>query len=312
MKYLLPLLLPIFLTCNKEKPSLAEFREIALPVKGDAGAVCFVDSLHGLLCGGKAWESGYILSSQDGGLSWMVDTLLLRKMEYVGFDPGGQAYACGQDMLFFRPPEESHWQLLRIDFQWLRAAHFPSRRYGATVSGEGFHSGQLRVFGPGDFWQPDTLHQIDGELESLWYADSATIVAVGAGWVIRSDDAGQSWERLHLSDDFYYSVHFPTADTGYICGHSGSLLKTVDKGRNWQTLRCSRVGGPGYRAVWFTDADKGWLVGDNGIFRCSTDGGKNWRQVADAPADVDYTDVYVRDGRGWATGKGGRLFRFRE
>lgn len=314
MKQLLPLLL-FLAACGKEQVTLTAFRALEIPVSTDLSAVWFTDSLHGTIAGGKAWESGVLLSTGDGGATWTLDTSLNRKMEHVTFDPNGQGYACGQDMLLFRPPGGKRWQMLRTDFQWLRCAHFPSGHYGAVVSGEGYHDGQLRVFGPDEFWRQDTLHEVLGELEAVWYADASTILAVGTGWVIRSADAGKSWERLRLTGDFFSSVHFPDAHTGYICGNTGDILKTTDGGKTWASLRTGGATGrhkKGFRALWFTSADRGWLVGDQGIFWQTTDGGNSWQEVADAPRDADFTDVYVRDGRGWATAKGGKMYAFVE
>lgn len=312
MKNWLPLFL-LLAACGKEQISVPRFRETALPLQTDPSAVWFTDTLHGSISGGKAWESGFVLSTQDGGDTWVVDTLLDRRMEHVTFDPEGQGYVCGQDIMLYRPPGSAAWAVQRIDFQWLRCAHFPSRHYGAVVSGEGYHLGQLRVFGPELFWQSDTLHQFQGEMETVWFADSLTILAAGAGWVVRSENGGKSWERLHLTDDFYSSIHFPDARTGYMCGYSGSILKSTDGGKTWQKLR--KPGQTGKRkktfnALWFTDAENGWIVGDNGVFWRTDDGGQSWKEVAEAPKDADYTDVFVRDAQGWATAKGGRFFRF--
>lgn len=284
-----------------------------MPVSEDLSAVWFSDGQHGAVSGGKAWTSGFLLSTADGGESWNIDTSLNRKMEHVTFSPGGQAYACGQDMILYRPPQALQWQPFRRDFQWLHSAHFPGEQYGAVVSGEGYHGGQLQVFGPDAFWQLDTLHEVLGEMEAVWYADSTTILAVGTGWVIRSIDAGRSWERLKLTGDFFTSVHFPDQHTGYICGNSGSILKTDDGGKNWRTIRKGAITGPrnkGFRALWFSSPQLGWIVGDAGVFMHSSNGGECWQQVAEAPRDADYTDVFVLDGKGWATAKDGRFFVF--
>jgi photosystem II stability/assembly factor-like uncharacterized protein len=312
MKKLMPLLM-LLASCGKEDVSLPLFRELSTPVTLDFTGVCFADSLNGLVSGGQPWQSGVLLSTANGGNSWQVDTLLNRKMEQVCFDPGGQAYACGQDLLLVRPPAQRHWQLMREDFQWFRSLHFPSSRQGAVVSGEGYHSGQLRVFGPEQFWQLDTLHEVTGELESVWFVDENILVAVGTGWVIRSENGGQSWERLRLDDDFYTAVHFPDAQTGYICGNSGSILKSTDAGKTWKKMRRGGVAGDkkkGFRALWFVSAEQGWVVGDNGVFWQTTDGANTWQTVAEAPSDANFTDVHVSKGIGWATAEKGRLFRF--
>lgn len=301
--------------CGKEKIALAGWREIPMPVSADLTSVCFADDQHGVISGGTAWELGVLLSTADGGASWRLDTAFTRKMESVTFSPDGQAYAAGQDMLLYRPPGREQWLLFRTDYKWLRDVHFPSNHQGAVVGGEGYHGGLLRVFGPDYFWTPDTLHEMQGELESVWYADSSTLVAVGAGWVVRSSDAGQSWERLRLTDDFFTSVHFPDGKTGYICSSGGAILKSTDGGSTWNTLRKGGVAGQKrkpFQAIWFSTADRGWVAGDNGLLWQTSDGGQTWQNVADAPNDADFTNIFVKNGHGWITAKGGRLFEFEE
>ncbi|MDO8365216.1 MAG: YCF48-related protein [Saprospiraceae bacterium] len=136
---------------------------------------------------------------------------------------------------------------------------------------------------------------------------------MGFGWVMRSGNAGRSWIRLDITGDFFQSVHFPTASTGYICGSSGTVLKTTDGGQNWRNIR--KGGSTGrrqkpFRALWFASADQGWIVGDKGIFWQTDDGGNSWNPVADAPSDADFNHIFLLGNRGWATAKAGRLFSF--
>ena len=300
-------------SCNKAPISIPSFQEMPSPIAEDLSSIAFADSLHGSITGGKAWEHGFVMNTQDGGLSWHTDTMFNWKMEHVCFDPNGQGYACGQNTLFYRPSGEEHWRLFRMDFQWLRSCHFLDGRRGAVAGGEGYHGGIVRTFGPEPFWLQNTADTFPNEIESIVYSDSLTLHAVGFGWVMRSTDAGQSWERLDITGDFFQSVRFPTSSTGYICGSSGTILKTTDGGQHWQKIR--KGGSTGhklrpFRALWFTTADQGWIVGDKGLFWQTEEGGASWQPVAEAPSDADFTQVYVLGKTGWATAKNGRLFRF--
>jgi len=299
--------------CGKEQVSVTGFRELPSPTRDDLSAIAFRDSLHGSLTGGKAWERGFIISTDDGGYSWRTDTLLNRKLEHICFDPTGQGYACGQDMILYRPPGEQHWAMFRTTYQWFRACHFLDGKRGCAVGGEGYHGGLTHSFGPEPFWQTDTTHTFPNEIQSVWYADATTLHAAGFGWVMRSDNMGRSWQRLDITGDFFQSVHFPTPDTGFLCGNSGNLYKTTDGGRSWLQIR--QGGSTGnrlkkFRSLWFATPETGWVVGEGGIFWQTEDGGNNWRAVAEAPTDADYTYVYTFGNKGWATAKGGRLFCF--
>lgn len=307
------LILFLLASCGKAPISLSSFRELPSPTQEDLSSIAFSDSLNGSLTGGKAWESGFVMNTQDGGLSWSTDTSMGWKMEHVCFDAAGQGYACGQNALLYRPSGTIHWRVFRNDFKWFRDCHFPDGTRGALVGGEGFHGGIVHTFGPDPFWVTDTVQDFPNEIESVWYSDATTLHAVGFGWVMRSMDAGRSWDRFDITGDFFQSVHFPTPTTGYICGSSGTILKTTDGGKQWNSIR--KGGSTGlrkktFRALWFATAEKGWIVGENGIFWQTEDGGDSWQPVAEAPSDADFTHVFYLGAKGWATARNGRLFSF--
>lgn len=302
------------IACRKEPTfSLRVFREIPAPVAGDFAAVWMRDSLRGAAVGGKAWESGFILSTADGGQSWQIDTLLSRKMECVTFDREGQGYVCGQDFALYRPAGSNIWDDFRVNYQWNKACCFPDSRHGAMVTGGAFRFGDIFTFGPEAFWKSDTAYQAANALVDVQFSDSLTAHAVGLGWVLRSADGGRSWQRLDVTGDFFRAVCFPDALTGYICGSSGTLLKTEDGGLYWQEIR--KGGSTGkrnlpFRSLWFSDARTGFVAGDGGLFWKTENGGADWSQVQQAPEDVDFTDVFTLGSCGWAVGRSGRIFYF--
>lgn len=300
--------------CQKESTiSLRTFRELPSPVSDDFSSIWMLDTLHGIAVGGKAWERGFILSTADGGQSWQTDTLLARKMECVMFDREGQGYVCGQDFALYRPPGSSKWSEFRVNYQWNRACWFPDSRYGAIVTGGAYRLGDIFVFGPDAFWRLDTLYGTANVMADVQYSDSTTAHAVGLGWVLRSEDAGRSWQRLDLTGDFFRSVHFPDPLTGYICGSSGTILKTTNGGQTWQEIRKGGSSGKRnqpFRSLWFADADTGFVVGDEGLFWKTENGGTDWAQVEQTPEDVDFTSVFGLGGRGWTVAKNGRIFYF--
>ena len=61
------------------------------------------------------------------------------------------------------------------------------------------------------------------------------LVAVGdQGVVIYSDDQGQQWQQASVPvATLLTSVHFTSAENGWVTGHDGVLLKTRDAGANW-------------------------------------------------------------------------------
>lgn len=304
--------------CKEATLSLPTFRELPSPVADDFSSIWMLDTLRGVAVGGKAWERGFIVSTADGGLTWRTDTLLQRKMECVRFDRTGQGYVCGQDFALYRPPDGDSWAAWRVNYQWNRACWLLDGQRGAMVAGGAYRFGEIFAFGPTAFWQLDTFQKTENVLSDVTFSDSTTAHAVGLGWVLRSDDAGRTWQRLDITGDFFRSVHFPAPHTGYICGSSGTILKTLDGGRSWQEIR--KGGSLGkrnqpLRALWFVSPDTGFVVGDGGLFWMTENGGVTWAQVEQAPADADFTSVFAladsaSHHRGWAVAANGRIFGF--
>ena len=302
--------------CRKDPLSLPVFREISMPVGCDLTAVWFADSLHGYASAGAPWEQGALLASADGGQHWQVDTLVQNRLECVQFDAQGRGYACGMDgLVFVRPPGQPHWYRYRMDYCWYRSCFFRDDRSGIAVAGEGFQGGLARKLGPESIWIEDTLHVFPNSLSAVWCSDSLTAHAVGLGWVLRSTDAGSTWTRLDVTGDFFRSVHFPTPDTGYTCGYSGTLLKTVDAGRSWQRMReggsLGKKNQP-FRSLWFVSADKGYVAGDRGLLWRTDNGGASWTPLAGLPESADAADIFVLGHRGWIAAAGGRMFYFED
>ena len=311
------LLLCFLAACRKETVALRSWRETPSPLIGEPlHAVWFTDAQTGYIAGGRAWESGFLLSTSDGGAHWRIDTSVGVQLEHLMFNAQGDGFACGLfGLALHRPAGDSHWYTFRTDYRRHRACFFPDRQHGVVVSGESFGSGQVRAFGPQDFWRLDTLIEFPAELGDVWFSDKTTVHAVGMGWVMRSDDGGLHWRRLPLTGDFFQSVHFPSPAVGYICGSSGSLLKTTDGGRNWRFLRRAKAVDSRkrrFKALWFASPEKGWLVGEDGLFLRTEDGGENWAKVNEAPDNVNFTDIYAFERMGWAVSDKGQIFYFED
>jgi photosystem II stability/assembly factor-like uncharacterized protein len=302
----------IFYGCRKDRFSVAEWREVPLPVSDDMNSIWFRDSLHGVVAGGTIWKRGVICSTTDGGQHWQLDTILRNPMEHVSFYPWGTGYVCGVDGLgYYSAAEWGRWILFRNDWFWMRDLHALSPTRCVIIGGEAWGSGQIRTFSVRDWWMQDSVWQYQSALNGLAFSDATTAHAVGMGWVLRSDDAGQTWQRLRVDGDFFKSVTFPTTRTGYICGFSGTLLKTTDGGQHWDVLRKGGVAGTRHQPftkIFFVSENEGFLVGENSIFWHTTNGGERWQQVEQVPDNVDFTDVFANQNGVWATAKGGRLF----
>lgn len=105
--------------------------------------------------------------------------------------------------------------------------------------------------------------------------------------------------------EWLQSVFFTDANTGYVTGNNGIVLKTTNAGNNWtsQTLP------PGYllRFVFFTDINTGYIVsGDiistNGLVYKTTNGGVNWNTLALPYYCSLYSTYFNNSNTGYVTG----------
>lgn len=113
--------------------------------------------------------------------------------------------------------------------------------------------------------------------------DTTTIWIIGAaGAIYKSEDSGESWERLRQPDDTkLQDIYFLDANKAWVTGINGIFLSTSDGGKTWKS---AVVGAPSdtYNAVWFIDELNGFLAGgvntqtNQGLIYSTNDGGIQW------------------------------------
>ena len=71
-----------------------------------------------------------------------------------------------------------------------------------------------------------------------------------------------------------YRLQFTDSLRGYAVGCSGTVLKTIDGGKNWQnTLTGSNEY---FHDLYFVNPETGWVVGSTGTILATRDGGISW------------------------------------
>ena len=110
-------------------------------------------------------------------------------------------------------------------------------------------------------------------------ASGARVVAVGdRGYIIYSDNNGESWERAQTPPNLpmLTAVFFADAKTGWAVGHDALILTTTDEGKTWVQAFSAPAEQKPFMDILFTDANTGFAVGAYGAFYETTDGGKTW------------------------------------
>jgi photosystem II stability/assembly factor-like uncharacterized protein len=314
---LLPIALLLFsgLSCLPKDELPGTWQAIELPVETHWRTIWFADSLHGYIGGGPNFGTGTLLKTTDGGLSWQLDTVFAGAVNDIMFDSTGQGYLCGFfGNAYFKDPNmpQNGWVEFRNDFRNLTGLYFWSPRSGVIVSGESWGLGQTRTFGPEHFWWLDNAQDFNQELQAVWACTKDIWVVVGMGWVMRSTDAGRTWNRLPVTDDFFDYVQFISPERGYIGGRNGSLFTSFGSGRDWRQIQKGEAVSDGIDRVtawWFKTDFMGWRALEGRLVQRTTDGGNTWTDWTQLPEGSHVTDFYSRPKKGgvklpvWARGE---------
>jgi photosystem II stability/assembly factor-like uncharacterized protein len=117
-------------------------------------------------------------------------------------------------------------------------------------------------------------------LLDVWFADSVHGLAVGAyGLVLETHDGGKNWKRRIISEEepHFYAITEGANGTLYVAGEFGSLFRSRDRGKTWQSL------GSPYKGSFFgalAHSGGALLVfGLRGNLYRSEDSGQKWRRV---------------------------------
>jgi len=243
----------------------------------DLNTVYFVDGKRGWVGG----DGGYLSRTDDGGLSWVRQTV-------------GTTSAIND--IYFRDKEAG--------FLLAGNTIFVTHDNGTTWT-------QSRIFAPEEFEGADV------ELYSVRFSSKKKGWVVGSvskkervvdSVLVYTDDGGETWRRQRApSRTELIHIDFVSDKRGWIVGEGGTILFTRDEGASWtrQNVATKHT----LYHVDFRDDKKGWVVGERGTLLRTTDGGETWTEV---PTHVSVTLLCVKfpnDDDGWAVGRGGVILR---
>jgi len=184
----------------------------------------------------------------------------------------------------------------------------------AMNGNEGYAVGRnARILKTTDGWQTYTLltHDVSTYIESIKYRDDGSLIECGwQGTIDISTDGGLSWQEMVPTAVDIWQASVVDANTWYMAGDKGNILKTVDGG---QTLVKKNVVGSSelYYAVYFKNANEGWVTGKTtGKIYHTTNGGDSWTlfTVPGFSSTKAYYDFFfLNDTTGYLLGVGGKV-----
>jgi len=137
-----------------------------------------------------------------------------------------------------------------------------------------------------------------------------TNLATGSA-LLTTDDNGANWYpwwQGSPEDAGIVGLSFVDERTGWILEGNGSLLRTIDGGRRWNSLSRlpSELAGK-FNALEFADSQTGFIVGVGGLLLVTTDGGLTWERK-NPSTTVDLYKLAAADAkRVWAVGQNGTV-----
>ena len=103
-------------------------------------------------------------------------------------------------------------------------------------------------------------------------ANTGYIGAASNNYMLKTTNGGVNWLQYSIpTANGIYSIHFPSANTGYASCYSGQIIKTTNAGVNW-FLQTTGTGSS-LRSIFFINDLTGYCSGDNNTVLKTTDGG---------------------------------------
>ncbi|MCY7363402.1 MAG: hypothetical protein LH629_15245, partial [Ignavibacteria bacterium] len=195
------------------------------------------------------------------------------------------------------------WDFRQTDYKAFRDIYFLKNEM-ILCGGSGFNHGIIyRLDMNENILQRDTFAN---ELHALCFIDSLTGFCAGYGLILKTTDAGKTWNTTSAQGDFFKSIQY--ADGKIVAlGNNGLLIYSDDEGDTWKKDLQSN------NAFQFTNAlnflsinnNQSFICGDNGkIFYNNSD---KWLNL-NSSLDIDFTASIFNDDKFYLTARDGKIY----
>jgi len=214
----------------------------------------------------------------------------------------------------------STWSYARIPgISYVNDVWFTSKDTGLVVTGFGSNQVYKTVNG-GRSWKAAVTPKTNYFLNSIHFShDTLGWCAGFNGAILSSSDAGSTWkEQISGTTNDLYAIYFCSGQSqgysfkdpdsiGYAVGENGTILKTIDYGKNWM----AQVSGvtSTIETVFFTDSLHGWCAGKGGVILHTRNGGKTWSKQSSNTYTTLYTIQFIDSLLGYAAGDYGTILK---
>jgi len=255
----------------------------------DLYSVYFTDANTGYAVGGIS------LRTTDGGTNWVLQTVGPGYSVHfpdtdTGYIVGGISSSMGgltYCTIFKTTNGGENWEYQGPEpdiIGSLNSVHFPKTHTGYAVGRR--HQGSfplvesqsfiIKTINSGESWiECHTFPWESVWLNSIYFINVDTGYIADSG-ILKTTDGGITWVTQNSnSTRKLSSVHFPSAETGYVVGGDdydvSIILKTTDGGANWVTQDSGTYAN--LLSVHFPTVDTGYAVGVGGTILKTVNGG---------------------------------------
>ncbi|MBN8568056.1 MAG: T9SS type A sorting domain-containing protein [Ignavibacteria bacterium] len=145
----------------------------------------------------------------------------------------------------------------------------------------------------------------NSNLNSVSFTSESKGHVVGSNVILRTDNGGINWSKTILSGE-WNSVSFPTANTGYICGTNGKILKTTDGGTTWFNLTSGTQ--KNLTSINFKNDLNGYVLGWFQTMLVTSDGGATFANYS-GYSSLMYLHSFIMNNFVFLIGTEGALFK---
>ena len=282
-----------------------------------------------------------VWGTQDGGLTWnpIVPWTQAGGGHLVMHD-ANTAIMCASSVVLLTDDAFASWRTVHLadfdstveDAVYLDASHLLGIGYGIGYDSLFNEYAINRIWASNDAgftWHLQYRDSVAGTLDSfgdICMSESGTVLVLyQPSSILRSDDAGQTWQDMgELPRPNVSTIESSAPNVFFACatdyvnwtpGHP-SIMRSLDDGWTWDVVWVdSSLMDMELSDIEFADSLHGWAVGHDGIVVQTHDGGTTWEYYQLEGVDFGLTDASFLDSTlGWAVDPGGggatHVFRF--
>jgi photosystem II stability/assembly factor-like uncharacterized protein len=217
-------------------------------------------------------------------------------------------------------PAKADWTKQNSNtFAWLQDVYFTNEQTG-WIGGRG--GAFLTTTDGGKTWTK-RKNFIEDNIRQIYFTDAQTgwllcerdLFSLGANspsYLLKTRDAGVSWERIEFPDNQRKRItkfFFAKNGFGLAIGEGGAFFAMQDDGKTWK-----RIASPVHYLMFdglFTDDSHGVIVGAGGSILFTEDAGLSWNRasILGNSATKLNSVFFLNQKNGWTVGSQGAIFQ---